>query len=271
MLLDCIRITPFENSGGVSSQSFRNVAGRGAAGLAVVFKVFHSPILDLAVGLFFAYAMLSLICTALNEWIVALTQLRARSLHTAVLRLLDERSTGLGTALYQHPLIDCMTAAGGGRPDYLCPRLVAAALADILVGPHATSAGWKRAAHALPPCRLRRTLLLLLADTGAEHSAPPLAEWFEGSMLHLSSWYKRRMQLISCVVALAICIVLDADTCRMAQALWGTGLWETPGHLTSWNAPGQLTGWLLTAVAVSRGAPFWFDVLRRLSGARDLG
>ena len=90
-------------------------------------------------------------------------------------------------------------------------------------------------------------------------------------MLHLSSWYKRRMQLISCVVALAICIVLDADTCRMAQALWGTGLWETPGHLTSWNAPGQLTGWLLTAVAVSRGAPFWFDVLRRLSGARDLG
>jgi len=84
-----------------------------------------------------------------------------------------------GTAGCSSASASVAAAAGGGRPDYLCPQLVAAALADMLVGPHATSAGWRRAAHALPPCRLRRTLLLLLADTGAEHSAPPLAEWFE--------------------------------------------------------------------------------------------
>jgi hypothetical protein len=33
----------------------------------------------------------------------------------------------------------------------------------------------------------------------------------------------------------------------------------------------MMFGWLLTAIAVSLGAPFWFDVLRRVSNIRNSG
>lgn len=36
----------------------------------------------------------------------------------------------------------------------------------------------------------------------------------------------------------------------------------------SWLSPLRLIGWLLTALAVSLGAPFWFDLLNRLVNAR---
>jgi hypothetical protein len=35
------------------------------------------------------------------------------------------------------------------------------------------------------------------------------------------------------------------------------------------QAPGSIVGWLLTAIAVSLGAPFWFDVLNRFSVIRS--
>ncbi|MBM3314487.1 hypothetical protein FJY71_01410 [candidate division WOR-3 bacterium] len=36
-----------------------------------------------------------------------------------------------------------------------------------------------------------------------------------------------------------------------------------------WGWPVKFAGWLLTAFAISLGAPFWFDMLRRLAGLRS--
>lgn len=40
--------------------------------------------LDVAIGLVFTYLLLSLLCTALNEWLAGLFRLRAKTLKTAV-------------------------------------------------------------------------------------------------------------------------------------------------------------------------------------------
>lgn len=37
------------------------------------------------------------------------------------------------------------------------------------------------------------------------------------------------------------------------------------------DSPGHLAGWILTAIAVSLGAPFWFDTLKRLMNIRASG
>ena len=215
--------------------------------------MFHSRVPDVAAGLFFLYAVLSLICTVVNEWVVAATRLRARSLQAAVWLLLDDAKTGLGRAFYRHPAIESAMAAGRGRPEYLDPELFARVLADLIAGPCPKVYGWQRAINDLPACRLRATLAFLLGDAQPEEATPRLAAWFEGSMQHLSAWYKGRLQAISCMVAVTVCVALDADTLRVARLVWGAPVSPT--------CIARGTGWVLTAIAVSRGAPFWFELL----------
>lgn len=63
---------------------------------------------------------------------------------------------------------------------------------------------------------------------------------------------------------------------QLENALVATGLpmgWEKLNfsHLTSAEQARKLLGWLLTAFALSLGAPFWFDLLQKLSSIRSVG
>ena len=49
---------------------------------------------------------------------------------------------------------------------------------------------------------------------------------------------------------------------------WNTETWTASWHGGLKNIIGHLLGLLLTAGAVSFGAPFWFDLLRWLTGQR---
>ena len=46
--------------------------------------------LDVAIGLVFVYLLLSIVCTAINEWIAGVFRLRAKNLKTAISRLVDD-------------------------------------------------------------------------------------------------------------------------------------------------------------------------------------
>jgi hypothetical protein len=48
---------------------------------------------------------------------------------------------------------------------------------------------------------------------------------------------------------------------------WGSG--SRPDGATAWVA--AIGGWLFTAAALSLGAPFWFDALKRLVNLRQTG
>lgn len=47
--------------------------------------------------------------------------------------------------------------------------------------------------------------------------------------------------------------------------------WSSATRLNWWDFPLKLLGWLITAFAVSFGAPFWFDALSRLGSLRNSG
>ena len=53
---------------------------------------------------------------------------------------------------------------------------------------------------------------------------------------------------------------------------WPGAIWE-PGGLQRWlqAADEHSIGWLLTILAVSMGAPFWFDMLNRIMSVRTAG
>jgi hypothetical protein len=129
---------------------------------------------------------------------------------------------------------------------------------------------------------------------------------FDAMMDRLSGRYKRRAQVIILAIGLALAIAFNIDALRAAQRLWqeqavrdsvitqasslksqavtSSGIADqaetfadayrdksfpvgwTADAKKKWPSVTMILGWLLTAVAVSFGAPFWFDFLNKIVG-----
>lgn len=138
-----------------------------------------------------------------------------------------------------------------------------------------------------------------------------IEEWFNDSMDRASGWYKRKTQLWTVIVASVLTLASNADTMKMAKTLWidptvraeivedaqrrqvsdhknsREGLSEL-SLVVGWNKQDfdplpqgrlqwfgwllqHLLGWTLTIVAISLGAPFWFDLLNKFMRIRNAG
>ena len=191
--------------------------------------MFGSTILEVAVGLVLVYLVLGLICAAVNEWIAQLLALRAKTLVAGIRHLLDE---GLTERLYAHPLIDGLAKRGRfdratrqpSRPSYIPANLFSLTLFDVLApadpakGPHSL-AEVRSAIAALPDERVKQTLLPLLAEAGDDLATARLAieRWFDEGMDRVSGQYKRRIQIVTIVLALVLTSLANADSIRLAN------------------------------------------------------
>jgi hypothetical protein len=69
--------------------------------------MFGSTILEAAVGVIFVYLLLSLVCTALNEWIASILNQRGKNLLAGIKNLLNDPTfTGLAQQVYGHGMLD---------------------------------------------------------------------------------------------------------------------------------------------------------------------
>jgi hypothetical protein len=123
--------------------------------------------------------------------------------------------------------------------------------------------------------------------------------WFDDHMERLSGVYRRWSQLVVWIIAAALVVALNANTLRIAQTLWNDPSkraaivaqaaqasasqnpneainslpvpigWSNSYH--GWGWAWALAGVLLTLVAVSLGAPFWFDTLSKFARIRQTG
>jgi len=127
---------------------------------------------------------------------------------------------------------------------------------------------------------------------------------FDDSMDRASGWYKRKTQLVLALLATIIAIAFNVDTVRIATHLYndeavrtavvskvnagdaqdaadavskvnqlqlpvGWGAENRPSEVAGWL--GAIAGWLITIAALNLGAPFWFDLLSRISRQRGVG
>lgn len=143
-----------------------------------------------------------------------------------------------------------------------------------------------------------------------DHLRAVIEQWFDDTMARVSGWYKRQAQIILCLIAVAVTIGLNVNTVSIAERtihdsslrtyLVDQATKEKPeagkdkigqritkahtaGLPFGWheekNNPAKvgghvgraIAGWLLTIVALSLGAPFWFDALSRLARLRTTG
>jgi hypothetical protein len=148
--------------------------------------------------------------------------------------------------------------------------------------------------NSLPDAQIRQLLLGMYHRAGnkLEGLQVEIATWFDSGMSRVSGVYKRKAQLFTFFIALAVAGLLNIDSFHLFATLWrhasfvgqlsAAGVhdpakqavdnlltlpvgWGQPFH------PVACLGWLLTASTALFGAPFWFDILSRLGNLRGSG
>ena len=203
--------------------------------------MFGSGILEVAIGMAFVYLLLSLICTAVSEWIAALFGLRASNLEAGIRSLFSDEKMPDGTksisdALYSHGLIKSMYRQDWldnlfrrqGRPSYIPSRTFALTLFDVLApsdksGSKPVSAILESVSK-LPDSAARQTLLTVInqSEGKIEDARKAVEDWFNNGMDRASGWYKRKSQVILLVLACFVAVVTNTDSVLVAKALWST-------------------------------------------------
>jgi hypothetical protein len=145
--------------------------------------------LDVAIGLAFTYLLLSLVCTAINEWIATFSRIRGHYLVKAIGRMVDPgvESARAAKPILEHPDVQALAPKVDRPPSYI-PR-----------GTFVRAAG---------EAKLPR-----------QRTPEEWGELFDASMDRATGWYKRRIQAITFVVAAALTILSNADTLRIADRL----------------------------------------------------
>ena len=138
-----------------------------------------------------------------------------------------------------------------------------------------------------------------------------LEAWYDDTMARVSGWYKRKTQIIIIVICVLLVPAITANAITMAERMWKddpvrsavvaqaqAGASAAPerdlagaadrvdavskvGLPLGWRGAAVpegraeivtgVFGWLLTILAISLGAPFWFDTLSRFSRLRSSG
>lgn len=157
------------------------------------------------------------------------------------------------------------------------------------------------------PSHLKRLLMTIWRSTNkdAAEFREGVERWFDRGMERVSGWYKRRSQLILFVVGFVVAISINASPLTAADRLWkdnglrkglvaqvdqqqesvegttaldqlrelefpiGWGESTRPDDVGGWLL--AILGWVITGLAVTLGAPFWFDALGKVSNLRAAG
>lgn len=194
--------------------------------------MFGSTVLDVAIGLVFVYLLLAIICTSANEILSGVTKSRGKLLREGIQQLLDNQPTSaaknnslaLFEEFYKHSLITSMMR-GNRHPAYLPARTFSTVLVDILANDRVGRvdvAGIEKGLEALPDGDVKESLLALVQSTEDEVGDVQLAieGWFEDAMDRVSGWYKRKTQIWTVLLAIAVTVLSNADTLQITRRLW---------------------------------------------------
>lgn len=165
-------------------------------------------------------------------------------------------------------------------------------------------------AKNVPSRTLRELLEKWIQRTGDDYDRlhGAVAQWYDDGMERLAGTYRRKIQYVSLAVGAVLVVAFNADTFLVASSLWespeiraatvhaalsSTGPGEsaslqdtvsrldtfpvgwTSARLVQLGDTGhflvKLVGLLVTVLAVSLGAPFWFNLIQKVGGIRSAG
>jgi len=267
------------------------------------------PVIDTVIAMATIYLVLSLLCTAVQEWLAQWTALRATNLKKGLDALLGQQMT---TSILDHGIMAGL-APKGGSPSYIPPDRFVAAISDLYMSGKQSAADVKSGLRAIPDEKFRQAALAMYddAEDKVETFKRSLETWFDQSMETVSGVYKRKVQYFILAIAIVVTVGMNFDSLEVAKSVWTDSALRTaiaeigqkqaagesapqydPQVLEKvtanlpigWSAErrAEITqnwatmvttvfGWLISIVALSFGAPFWFDILKSAVNIRGDG
>lgn len=190
--------------------------------------MFGTEIIEVGIGLVFAYFSISIICSGIVELGVKLTKLRQRHMKMALGKLLDDKHyNGFVGELYKHHLISSPFQKQLGDPTTIPARNFAIAVLDILGKNDKLSEAeqFKAIEERIRGIKDEATKqrMLNMLRSSANHfdtMKKKIENWFDESMVHVSEWYRKRMRIWVTVTGLGVVVLMNADTLNMAKLFW---------------------------------------------------
>ncbi len=192
-----------------------------------------STLFGVVIGLVLFYALLSVIISSINEFIVSLIGTRGKNLALGIRTMLSGgKGNALADAVLHSPVVKNFGAPSGkasGKsrmPSYLPAESFVSALIRALVPPDGQSkppalADIENAVNKIddPELRHRLTALLDEADGEIDKFRAAAEKWYNNMMDRVSGWYKRKISWILLCISIVVASVLNADTIVMIDAL----------------------------------------------------
>lgn len=188
--------------------------------------MFGLEIIEVGIGLAFAYFAISVIGSGIVEIGVKLTSLRAKHLKEALGNLLDDKNyNGFVAQLYEHHLITSPMKDKLGDPKSMKAKDFAAAVFDILCDGSTEDERYQKIKARIETIKDEKvkTRLLNILESSAEDlesMRDKVESWFNESMEAVSEWYRQRMRFWVTIVSFAVVGAMNADTIRMTKMLW---------------------------------------------------
>jgi hypothetical protein len=179
------------------------------------------PAIEIAIALAFVFFILSLVASHVTEWFAGLLNLRAKTLRKGLEGMLGD--SGVAEQILDHALVRTDLHPDRKRdPSYIAPESFALALRDV-VEPAAPGERpkVKLGDEERPVAENLATQLKVLPSGDSVPEVPEIEKWFDESMKRVGGWYKRKSQLVTIAVAVALVLVLNVSTLRIAEQLNG--------------------------------------------------
>lgn len=187
--------------------------------------------LDVLIGLFFLYFVLSIVCSAVNEAIAQALDLRAKNLERGIHNLLADPNRV--AEFYDHWRVQALfkphaPLLGRRPPSYIPSRVFALTILDTFAPPDEGVASDDligragRALETIPNQQVRGLIADALQDArnDVDRFRASLEKAFDEVMDRAAGWYKRRVQLILFLIAAVLVGLANADSVSIAQRLW---------------------------------------------------
>jgi hypothetical protein len=194
--------------------------------------MFDTPVINVAIGLVFCFAAVSLAASTLTEALASLVKLRANTLVTGIQSMLNDPGfNGLALAVYQHALVH---PQGDGAmksnsrwwtydgPSYIRPDNFATALVDVLQKTPGDMVQLKTSIEDIADPQIKLLLQGIVARAGGSVSLieKQVVNWFDSSMDRVSGAYKRQAQMICFLCGLLLAATMNVDATRVVAELW---------------------------------------------------
>lgn len=268
--------------------------------------MFGSAVIETAIGVMFVYLVLSLICSAMSELVGRWLQLRQSNLREGIEHLLADKD--FAAEFYKHPLIASLSRSE--NPSYIPSRTFATVVMELRARGVAVPqrvldsfAVFEREANGEVDLQKRAQAIRKQVEQWFDDTMDRASGWYKRKLqtilwiLGLLVAFATNADTIAMVTELSKdpelrAAVADlaretaertdleaevttqtlrdlAETANTSGLPMGWSLDALPSGLGGWL--GKIVGLLVTGIALSLGAPFWFDILNKLVNLRGSG